>query len=86
MVVLKQNNMFCREKTLFLSDWQSFNYIKDHSFLQNSIYKFPNIEWILKEQGLGTGIDPGMALTPFPSSIVLDKVRTHVLSISSRVR
>jgi hypothetical protein len=29
---------------------------------------------LLIEPGLGAGIDPGMALTPFSSSIVLDKV------------
>jgi len=41
---------------------------------------------LLNEPGLGEGIDPGMALTPFPSSIVLDEIRTHDLPIMSRVR
>jgi len=40
---------------------------------------------LLNEPGLGAGIDPGMALTPFPSSIILDVVRTHDLPIASRV-
>jgi len=31
---------------------------------------------------LGVGIDPGMALTPLPSSIGLDMDRTHDLPIS----
>jgi len=34
---------------------------------------------------LGVGIDPGMALTPLPSSIGLDGDRTHDLMIVSRV-
>ncbi len=29
---------------------------------------------LLNEPGLGEGIDSGMALTPFPSSIILDEV------------
>jgi hypothetical protein len=29
---------------------------------------------LLNEPGLGEGINPGMALTPFPSSVVLDKI------------
>jgi len=37
------------------------------------------------EPELGVGIDPGMALTPLPSSIGLDGVRTHDLPIMSRV-
>ncbi len=36
--------------------------------------------------GLDAGINPGMALTPFPSSIVLDEIRTHNLPIVSQVR
>jgi len=36
---------------------------------------------LLNEPGLGEGINPGMALTPFPSSIVLDEIRTHDLPI-----
>ncbi len=34
--------------------------------------------------GLGAEIDPGMALTPFPPSIVMDEIRTHDLPIVSR--
>ena len=34
---------------------------------------------LLNEPGLGTGIDPGMALTPFLSWTVWDKIRTHNL-------
>ncbi len=41
---------------------------------------------IVNEPGLGAGIGPGMGLTPFPSSIVLDKIQTHDLPIVSRVR
>jgi len=37
------------------------------------------------EPELGAEINPGMVLTPFPSSIVLDKIRTHDLSIVSQV-
>jgi hypothetical protein len=40
---------------------------------------------LLNEPGLGEGIDPGMTLTPFPSSIVLDDIRTHDLPIVSQV-
>ncbi len=40
---------------------------------------------LLNEPGLGEGIDPGKALTPFPSSIVLDEIQTHDLPIVSRV-
>jgi len=36
----------------------------------------------LNEPGLGAGIYPGMALTPFPSSI--DEIRTHILPIVGR--
>ncbi len=36
------------------------------------------------EPELGVGIDPGMALTPLPSSIGLDRDQTHNLSIVSR--
>jgi len=36
---------------------------------------------LLNEPGLGEGIDPGMALTPFTSSIVLDKIQTHDLPL-----
>jgi len=38
---------------------------------------------LLNEPGLGAGIDPGMALTPLPSSIGWD--RTNDLPIMSRV-
>jgi len=38
---------------------------------------------LLNEPGLGAGIDPGMALTPLPSSIGWN--RTHDLPIVSRV-
>jgi len=41
---------------------------------------------LLNEPGLGAGIDPGMALTPFPSSIVLDEIRTHDLSLVGQLR
>ncbi len=41
---------------------------------------------LLNEPGLGEGIDPGMALPPFPSSIVLDKIQTQDLPIVSLVR
>ncbi len=37
------------------------------------------------EPELGVGIDPGMALTPLPSSIGLNRDRTHDLPIVSRV-
>jgi len=37
------------------------------------------------ESELGVGIDPGMALTPLPSSIGLDGDQTHDLPIVSRV-
>jgi len=37
------------------------------------------------EPELGVGIDPGMALTPLPSSIGLDGDRTHDLLIVSQV-
>ncbi len=40
---------------------------------------------LLNEPGLGEGIDPGIALTPFPSSIILDEIRTHNLPFASRV-
>jgi len=40
----------------------------------------------LNEPGLGAGIGPGMGLTPFPSSIVLDEIQTHDLPIVSQVR
>jgi len=33
---------------------------------------------------LGAGIGPGMGLTPFPSSIVLDEIRTQDLPIVSQ--
>jgi len=39
---------------------------------------------LLNEPGLGEGIDPGMALTPFTSSIVLDEIRTHTLLFRTR--
>jgi len=39
----------------------------------------------MNELGLGAGIGPGMALTPFTSSIVLDEIRTHDLPIVSQV-
>jgi len=38
---------------------------------------------LLNEPGLGAGIDPGMALTPLPSSIEWDQ--THDLPIVSRL-
>jgi len=38
------------------------------------------------DAGLGAGIDAGMALTPFPSIMALDEIRTHDLPIVSRVR
>jgi hypothetical protein len=38
------------------------------------------------DAGLGAGIDAGMALTPFPSIMVLDEIRTHDLPIVSQVR
>jgi hypothetical protein len=38
---------------------------------------------LLNKPGLGAGIDPGMALTPLPSSIGWDQ--THDLLIVSRV-
>jgi len=41
---------------------------------------------LLNEPELGEGIDPDMALTPFQSSIVLDKIRTHDHPIVSHVR
>ncbi len=41
---------------------------------------------LLNEPGLGAGIDPVMALTPFPSSIILDEIRTHNPPIEGRVR
>ena len=40
---------------------------------------------LLNKPGLGTEIDPGMALPPFPSSIGMI-IRTHDLSTVSRVR
>ena len=36
--------------------------------------------------GLSAGIDPGMSLTPFPSSIGWASIQTYDLSIVSRVR
>ena len=42
-----------------------------------------NSKYSLNEQGLRTGIDPGMTLTPFPSSIGWDKIWTHDLLIMS---
>ena len=36
------------------------------------------------EPGLGSGIDSGMALTPFPSSV--GEIRTHDFPIVSQVR
>ena len=39
----------------------------------------------MNEPGLGTGINPGTALTPFPSNVRLDKFQTHDLWIVSLV-
>jgi len=36
-------------------------------------YIFLSVQ-LLNEPGLGEGINPGMALTPFPSSKVLDEI------------
>ncbi len=41
---------------------------------------------LLNEPVLGAGIDHGMALTPFPSSIVLDEIRSHDFPIVGQVR
>jgi len=40
----------------------------------------------MSEQGLGAGIDPGMDLTPFPSSVGWYKIWAHDLSIVNLVR
>jgi hypothetical protein len=41
---------------------------------------------VISKPGLGIGIDPGMALKTNISNLVLDEIRTHDLSILSRVR
>ena len=49
-------------------------------------YPFFFLLFFSNEPGLGTGIETGFAVTPFPSSIGCARTRTHDLSIVSRVR
>ncbi len=83
--VVSQKNRHIGSYFAIYALWDCSVYLKKKICVPHlATYIFLSFQ-LLNEPGLGEGIDPGMALTPFPSSIVLDKIQTHDLPIVSRV-
>ena len=76
---------FFLKQSLIWQGFQFWYFLEKKNFLVCPIW-LPVFSYLFyNEPELGVGIDPGMALTPLPSSIGLDRDRTHVLPIVSRV-
>jgi len=65
--------------------WSLTHVLTEFIFLVCPIWLPVFFLFFYNEPELGVGIDPGMALTPLPSSIGLDGDRTHDLLIVSQV-